>query len=71
MSERCDLTTADEAGCDQPAVVRVNDRHGGSGVGCRAQGARALAAIEGARVAPLPGHDGEAIAVYNAANGRP
>ncbi len=71
MSQRCSLTIAGERACDQPAVVRVSDRHGGSGTGCQAHGARALRAIEGARVAPLPGHDGEAIAVYNAANARP
>lgn len=67
MSVRCEMTTADEGECQESAVVRISDRSGGSGVACRTHGARALRAIEGARVEPLPGHDGEAIAVYNAA----
>lgn len=70
MNPRCVMATADEGECLQPAVVRISDRFGGSGLGCRTHGACALRAIEGARVEPLPGHDGEAIAVYYAATGR-
>lgn len=68
MTAACELTIASERACDQPAVVAIHDRYDGSRAGCRVHGARALRAIEGARVVPLPGQDGEAIAVYNAAN---
>jgi hypothetical protein len=68
LTTDCELTTAGEPACDQPAVVAIHDRYDGSRAGCRVHGVRALRAIEGARVVPLPGQDGEAIAVYNAAN---
>lgn len=70
MSVRCALTRSDEPECDRPAVVRISDRYGGSGVGCHAHAVRALRGIAGARVAPLPGQDGAAIAVYDAATRR-
>jgi hypothetical protein len=70
MSERCALTKLDEPKCDRLAVVRICDRYGGSGVGCHTHAARALREIAGARVEPLAGHDGAAIAVYNAARRR-
>jgi hypothetical protein len=69
MDDHCELISAGEAACHRLAVVRVIDRFGTAGTGCRTHGARALRAIEGARIVPLPGRDGEAIAVYNAANG--
>ncbi len=73
MCPRCELTTADEPACERPAVVRIQDRTGTSVPGCDRHGARALRAVTGARVYPLPGQDGAAIAVYLAARrqGRP
>jgi hypothetical protein len=66
---RCQLACADESPCDRPAVVRIEDRAGDAANGCDRHGARALRAIAGARVHPLPGHDGAAIAVYLTARG--
>lgn len=69
MCAGCELTTAGEPSCDRPAVVRIVDRVGGSRQGCDRHAVRALRAIEGARVYPLPGHYGYAIAVYLSARG--
>jgi hypothetical protein len=66
---RCQLTTLDEPACERAAVVRIEDPYGGSGPGCEVHGPRALQAIRGARVSPLPGQDGAAIAVYLIARG--
>lgn len=65
----CELIAADEPVCNRPAVVRIEDRAGATAVGCDRHGARALRAIEGSRVHPLPGHAGAAIAVYLTARG--
>lgn len=65
----CALGTAGEPACERPAVVRIEDATGASRVGCDRHGARALRAVEGARVYPLRGHDGAAIAVYLTARG--
>lgn len=70
MCGRCQLTTAAEPACTEHAVVRIEDRTGVSAAGCERHGARALAAITDARVYPLPGHDGAAIAVHRAAKER-
>lgn len=69
MGTGCELTTAGESGCDRPAAVRIVDRTRASRPGCDRHGVRALRAIAGARVYPLPGHDGAAIAVYLTARG--
>jgi hypothetical protein len=65
----CALTTIDEPACTRAAVVRIEDPYGGSRPGCELHGVRALRAIRDARVCPLPGQDGAAIAVYLTARG--
>lgn len=68
MCAWCELTTRGEGSCDQPAVVRIEDRAGDSRPGCERHATRALRTIVEARVYPLPGQDGAAIAVHKAAN---
>lgn len=69
MSPGCELATVGEPHCERPAVVRIVDRTDASRQGCDLHGVRALRAIAGAKVYPLPGHDGYAIAVYLSARG--
>lgn len=69
MSTRCELTTEGEPSCERAAVVRIVDRTGASRPGCDRHGVRALRAITSARVYPLPGCGGYAIAVYLSARG--
>jgi hypothetical protein len=66
---RCELTARDEPACERASVVRIEDQYGGCGLGCEVHGVRALRAVRGARVHPLPGHEGAAIAVYLTARG--
>jgi hypothetical protein len=70
MGHPCELTKHGEQACDREAVVRIIDRIGGSGVGCNTHAARALREIAGARVMPLPGHEGAALVVHYQAMGR-
>jgi hypothetical protein len=65
----CELTTDGEPSCQRGAVVRIEDRTGESRPSCELHATRALRAIDGVRVYPLPGQDGAAIAVYLTARG--
>lgn len=63
----CELAPDGEPRCTRAAVVRIEDQAGTSAPGCHTHAVRALRAIEGARVYPLPGHEGAAVTVYIAA----
>lgn len=69
MARLCELARAEEPVCEREPVVRIVDQGGEGRIGCERHGVRALRGIEGARVEPLPGHAGAAIAVYLTARG--